>query len=274
MGVRAVSEKKPVKGTGRGGRRPGAGRPPGAKTIRPSDVLIEQALVRDGALPVQFEGDSLEFLRAAMAGKFWPSREQLYAARAILPIEHPGKEIEQIKQEAIAEYIGANGGEDVEAAIIRQLDALRRTETMLDRVKAAFAFEPGDAPYTEEQAAAIEDILAIVDEHWPREVRGQVMPPVQSQPVVRKRESVIFEGEAEKVSAAQYDISMDYEAARSTHHSTHQSDADKPSQPSLWDDPAATLAPDRAFNPPQEVVQVTRGKRGGIAYIVNGQRRE
>jgi hypothetical protein len=54
-----------------------------------SAALIEAARINENLIPVKFEGDSLEFLRAAMSGKIWPTREQLFAARSVLPIEHP-----------------------------------------------------------------------------------------------------------------------------------------------------------------------------------------
>jgi hypothetical protein len=72
-----------------GGQRRGAGRPIGSKTLRPSAALIEAARVDENLIPVKFEGDSLEFLRATMTGKIWPMREQIYAAKSVLPIEHP-----------------------------------------------------------------------------------------------------------------------------------------------------------------------------------------
>lgn len=40
--------------------------------------------------------------------------------------------------------------------------------------------------------------------------------------------------------------------------------------PEQWQQPE--FPEDGPFNPPLEKVQVTRGKRGGIAYIVNGKR--
>jgi hypothetical protein len=72
-----------------GGQRRGAGRPIGSKTLRPSAALIEAARVDENLIPVKFEGDSLEFLRETMTGKIWPTREQIYAAKSVLPIEHP-----------------------------------------------------------------------------------------------------------------------------------------------------------------------------------------
>jgi hypothetical protein len=92
---------------GHGGSRRGAGRPLGRKNLRPgtSAALIEAARINENLIPVKFEGDSLEFLRAAMSGKIWPTREQLFAARSVLPIEHPpatsvdGRSVDEIREE-------------------------------------------------------------------------------------------------------------------------------------------------------------------------------
>ena len=71
---------------GHGGARRGAGRPMGRRNLRPIGAL--QSILREdekhlGLIPVEFSGDSLEFLRATMMGKIWPTREQIYAAKSI-----------------------------------------------------------------------------------------------------------------------------------------------------------------------------------------------
>ena len=73
-----------------GGARPGSGRPMGAKNFRykTSAELIEAARIDEQLIPVKFEGDSLAFLKATMEGKIWPTREQMYAAKSVLPIEY------------------------------------------------------------------------------------------------------------------------------------------------------------------------------------------
>jgi hypothetical protein len=75
---------------GHGGRRRGSGRPLGAKNLRngTSAALIEAARIDENLIPVKFEGDSLAFLKATMEGKIWPTREQIYAAKSVLPIEY------------------------------------------------------------------------------------------------------------------------------------------------------------------------------------------
>lgn len=271
---------------GHGGKRRGAGKPMGARNLRSYGKLTEINAELAGIVPVKFEGDSLDFLRATMTGKIWPSREQIYAARAMLPIEHPappyanGMTVEEIERAAIERFQQENAGEDVTEALIRQLDALRATQTMLDRVQATFALEPRDRPYSEEQAAAIEEILAIVDEHWPREARSEVLPPLERPPAFRKVEPVTIDATAEDISAADDGISMVYGVeAQSTHTDTHIRDAGKPVQRSLWDDPAAAFgdrgtAANGEFNPAQERMQVTRRPGGGVAYLVNGKLRE
>src|SRR6516165_8154387 len=70
---------------GHGGRRRGSGRPLGAKNLRNG---TSAALIEANLIPVKFEGDSLAFLKATMEGKIWPTREQIYAAKSVLPIEY------------------------------------------------------------------------------------------------------------------------------------------------------------------------------------------
>ena len=75
---------------GHGGACPGAGRPLGRRNLRPSGTIIAAERAEQGLVPVRFEsGDSLAFLRATMEGTIWPTREQIYAAKCVLPIEHP-----------------------------------------------------------------------------------------------------------------------------------------------------------------------------------------
>src|SRR5215472_1500383 len=97
---------------GHGGARSGAGRPLGRRNLRPSGTIIAAERAEQGLVPVRFEGgDSLAFLRATMDGTIWPTREQIYAAKSVLPIEHPpavtcdGRNIDDIKAEAVREYV-------------------------------------------------------------------------------------------------------------------------------------------------------------------------
>ena len=97
---------------GHGGARPGAGRPLGRRNLRPSGTIIAAERAEQGLVPVRFEGgDSLAFLRATMEGTIWPTREQIYAAKSVLPIEHSpavtfdGRTIDEIKAESVHEYV-------------------------------------------------------------------------------------------------------------------------------------------------------------------------
>ena len=183
--------------------------------------------------------------------------------------------IEEIEKQAIQRYLEQQTADDPMEAIIRQIDRIRATMTMVDRVKGVFEHEPGDAPYTDEQLVVIGEILELVKEAWPATPRATVIPPEPARPSFRKLEPVMIEGEAEG-SAADHGISMGYEAeAQSTHTDTHIADAGKPAQRSLWDDPAAAFGQpaDGPFNPEPEFVQVTRRRGGGIGYLVNGKLR-
>src|SRR5215469_5838410 len=89
---------------GHGGRRRGSGRPLGAKNLRDgtSAALIEAARIDENLIPVKFEGDSLAFLKATMEGRIWPTREQIYAAKSVLPIEYsPAVTVDTIAQQSI-----------------------------------------------------------------------------------------------------------------------------------------------------------------------------
>src|SRR5262249_7853545 len=100
---------------GHGGARRGAGRPMGRRKLRPI-VALKSILREDekhlGLIRVEFSGNSLEFLRATMMGKIWPTREQIYAAKSILPIEHPpavtiaGRSVDEIRKEVRKELMG------------------------------------------------------------------------------------------------------------------------------------------------------------------------
>src|SRR5437868_1029227 len=102
---------------GHGGARRGAGRLMGRRNLRPIGAL-QSILTEDekhlGLIPVEFSGDSLEFLRATMMGKIWPTREQIYAAKSILAVEHlaaatiAGRSIDDIREDAYGDVSGYN----------------------------------------------------------------------------------------------------------------------------------------------------------------------
>jgi hypothetical protein len=203
---------------GHGGARRGAGRPLGRKNIRPgtSAALIEVARINENLIPVKFEGDSLEFLRAAMSGKIWPTREQLFAARSVLPIEHPpattvdGRSVNQIREEMRREIFeeqrrdGESAREQLEHEIQRHrdviieyrdaqlkawIDAGELTQRVAELVRSLWA-EQGDRPFH------IDD-LAMPDGGSGRLPRiSEIAPPLQPQVVVRKGPSPVIEGEA------------------------------------------------------------------------------
>jgi hypothetical protein len=86
--------------------------------------------------------DSLEFLRATMQGKIWPTREQIYAAKSVLPIEHPpavtvdGRSVEEIGQAAIREYQQGCEGDDVGEQLVQKLLRLRAETPPAERVRS------------------------------------------------------------------------------------------------------------------------------------------
>src|SRR5437016_14359010 len=101
---------------GHGGARRGAGRPMGRRNLRPIGAL-QSILTEDekhlGLIPVEFSGDSLEFLRATMMGKIWP-----------LPQAGPAKRPEKGSNLAVPER-AAEGPES--ARLAGPAAALRRS---------------------------------------------------------------------------------------------------------------------------------------------------
>lgn len=63
-----------------GGKRPGAGRPPGARNKK--GVALEQAIARSGM-------DALEYMATVMEDTSQPAQLRLDAAKAIAPYVHP-----------------------------------------------------------------------------------------------------------------------------------------------------------------------------------------
>lgn len=186
-----------------GGPRPGSGRPMGAKNFRykTSAELIEAARIDENIIPVRFEGDSLEFLRATMSGKIWPTREQIYAAKSLLPIEHPpaitldGHNVDEIKQAAVAEY-KAEHERLAEEAGEKLLDELRRirmarredkplTKRIRERVEDELVDVEAGEELTDDDKLLIGEILALVEQRRPEAARAvpisAILPPPERQ---------------------------------------------------------------------------------------------
>jgi hypothetical protein len=106
----------------------------GRKNLRPYGAVIDAVRTEEGLMPVAFEGDSLAFLKATMEGKIWPTREQIYAAKSVLPIEHPpamtlgSRNVDEIKANAIAEYreVQAAEAEYASDELLSQLSRMRK----------------------------------------------------------------------------------------------------------------------------------------------------
>jgi hypothetical protein len=191
---------------GHGGARRGAGRPLGRKNLRPgtSAALIEAARINENLIPVKFEGDSLEFLRAAMSGKIWPTREQLFAARSVLPIEHPpatsvdGRSVDEIREEVRREIFeeqrrdGEAAGKQLEHEIRRRrevivehrdaqlrawIDAGELTQRAAELVRSLWA-EQGDRPFHIDDFAMPDGGRA---DHITR--ISEIVPPPQPAPI-------------------------------------------------------------------------------------------
>ena len=179
----------------RGRKRPGAGRPLGSKDLRPHNSILEVEQAHAGLIPVKFEGDSLEFLRDTFRGKIWPSREQIYAAKSVLPIEYPpavtldGRNIDEIKADAIREYREAR---EAEAENYREEYA-----KWLDAVVLACAHETACRLLGKQSkwgspagvVEAVEKALAQYREKGELTNIAEIVPAERKPVVVRKRES-------------------------------------------------------------------------------------
>jgi len=122
---------KAIGNNGHGGKRRNSGRPLGARNLRPYGAIVEAEHAYAGLVPTQFEGDSLEFLRATMQGKIWPTREQIYAAKSVLPIEHPpavaidGRSVEEVREQ-VRKELQENQEHDRGESIDKLMDDIGR----------------------------------------------------------------------------------------------------------------------------------------------------
>jgi hypothetical protein len=112
----------------------------GRRNLRPHGTILAVERAEEGLIPVKFDGDSLDFLRATMHGKIWPTREQIYAAKSVLPIEHPPavtvdrRDIETIREEIRPELLGGSRDDTIEKLLdeIRRIRKAKRENTTLD----------------------------------------------------------------------------------------------------------------------------------------------
>jgi hypothetical protein len=194
----------------------------GSKDMRPHNSILEAERAHEGLIPVKFEGDSLEFLRATMMGKIWPTREQIYAAKSVLPVEYPpaatvdGRSVEEVRAEIVEEQGRENAGWREEltdeirrhrAAIIEYRDEQLRawmeagelTQGAAELVRGLWANGADDRPFH------IDD-LAMPDGGRAGHVSliSEIARPPQPAVVVRKRPGPVVEGEA---------VRHDYETA-------------------------------------------------------------
>jgi hypothetical protein len=227
-----------------GGYRPGAGRPLGSKSVRPSDKLIERVKIDQSLLPVNFEGDSLEFLRAAMQGRIWPSREQLFAARSVLPIEHPpavtvdGRSVEEIGQAAIREYLAESEAQDIGERLVAAIVRLREEVSPAEHVRNVL--EEALSKRGEVDEEFVDWIVGEVGARLPAVGHvDEIIPPAPEAPVFGKRSPATIDSEAETLSAADAgNARVSAADGEPTHTSTHKS---VPGEPPVTDGNSANL---------------------------------
>jgi hypothetical protein len=150
-----------------------------------------------------FDGDTRAFLTAVMRGEYLASPQQIYSARALLPVEYPpavsldGRSVEQIKAEAIRER--AAEAEPYRALLIAEIDRLAAVGEAAQERKWRTLVERG--VITEEQAMACRAMLDAEDDV--REVRpSEIIPPSMSV-AIRKRPPVEIDAEDAPEGAAE-----------------------------------------------------------------------
>ena len=163
---------------GHGGARRGAGRPMRRRNLRPIGAL-QSILTEDekhlGLIPVEFSGDSLEFLRATMMGKIWPTREQIYAAKSILAVEHlaaatiAGRSIDDIREEVRKEFMGGGDREDYVEKILDQIRRIREATPLHERVHQYLTDDLADesGQVTDDDQQLIEQVVSLIKARRP-----------------------------------------------------------------------------------------------------------
>jgi hypothetical protein len=276
---------------GHGGSRRGTGRPLGAKNLRykTSAALIEAARIDENLIPVKFEGDSLEFLRATMTGKIWPTREQIYAAKSVLPIEHPpavtvdGRSVEEIGQAAIREYLAESESQDIGEKLIAAIQRLREEVSPAEHVRDIL--EETLAARGESDEEFVDWIVGEVEARLPAVGHvDEIIPPAREEPVFSKRSPATIDGETETESAADVEnVRVSAADGERSHTSVHSA---APGEPPVSDGKSANLqslqpaGPEqrvsddlaRAFDQPAdrdtiEVAVPTRGPGGSMRYV-------
>ena len=204
---------------GHGWARRGAGRPMGRRNLRPHCTLVAVERAEESLIPVEFEGDSLDFLRATMQGKIWPTREQIYAAKSVLPIEHPsavtgyGRDIETRRKEIGPEIAGGSRDdwiEELEDQLRRIRKANRENTTLDERIRRSIELdlveiitdeEPdeGDeegirAALSDLDARKLDRVVDLIKELWPTYCVlprrfGELIPPSPPSAVAKKTPS-------------------------------------------------------------------------------------
>jgi hypothetical protein len=161
----------------------------------------------------------LDFLRATMQGKIWPTREQIYAAKSVLPIEHPpavtgdGRDIETIRKE-IRQELGGKSRDDLIEKLQDQLRRIRKAErentSLNERVRRSIELdlveiikdeEPDEsdeegirAALSDLDARKLDRVVDLIKELWPTYCVlprrfGELIPPSPPSAVAQKTAS-------------------------------------------------------------------------------------
>jgi hypothetical protein len=186
----------------------------GRRNLRPHGTLLAVERAEQGLIPVKFEGDSLDFMRATMQGKIWPTREQIYAAKSVLPIEHPpavtgdGRDGETGRKKIGQEFAEKSRGdlragwiEELQDEIRRIRKAGRKNTTLDERIRRSIELdlveiikdeEPdeGDekgirAALSDLDASKLDRLVDLIKELWPTYCvlpsrSGELIPPPPS----------------------------------------------------------------------------------------------
>jgi hypothetical protein len=135
----------------------------------------------------RFDGDTKAFLTAVMRGEYLASPQQIYSARALLPIEYPpattvdGRPIEAIKDEIRREREAE--ADDCREQLLDQVNRIRAAKDAVTARKWGAIVERGIL--TVEQAAEVRRILED-DDYWREAPITEILEP-SAQVAIRKR---------------------------------------------------------------------------------------
>ena len=108
-------------------------------------------------------------------GEIWPTREQIYAAKSILTIEHPpaatiaGRSIDDIREEVREEFMGGGDREDYVEKLLDQIRRIREATPLHERVHQYLTYDLVDESghLTDADHQLIEQVVSLIKARRP-----------------------------------------------------------------------------------------------------------